>query len=518
MKKLFYLLILSFLLALPMTALCNSSLPPEAQQYPVWINYTNPETRDFGWDGNYEIGPENATATVLRDYVQTHLLGLHNIEFNGNGHTVKMVGPEDTYPNPIFEIRQNTTSKINDLTAYRARVSPCYFISVKGTLYLNNTVLIDSEYESNSTLSIGDTTYNNACVTIDGDSQIFGNSRNIAVINIVGGTLNILNGMISSPIATIRNTGSTLNMSGGEVFCSSSNYAIADGTITITGGTVSCTNGSAIKIRYAGDKLSIANAAIKNSKIGIDVIYPAPVTIGSGVVFNNNKTDIFLAKDALFTVESSFTGNATIDVADYPAVGQKRQLTSKDTDSEMLSHFTSVNPDYAVRYDSEEQYLYLDKRIHAWAYTANDNVITAKCTAETDCPYSQNPLTLTLNAEDSVYTGSAYAASVSDGITAITGAAKQPIAYFKTDLEGATADGEPVAEATEPGHYYASIMLQHNDYQPIAVKAFTIRAPEPVLPDTGDHASYGLYFTLLAISSALLYRGSARRKASCKKA
>ncbi|MCI8502758.1 MAG: hypothetical protein HFH00_02855, partial [Dorea sp.] len=44
---------------------------------------------------------------------------------------------------------------------------------------------------------------------------------------------------------------------------------------------------------------------------------------------------------------------------------------------------------------------------HSWSYSADKNIITAKCTVEGDCVYKEG-LTLTLQAKNMTYTGNIY--------------------------------------------------------------------------------------------------------------
>ncbi|GEM_PF-6622616 len=101
---------------------------------------------------------------------------------------------------------------------------------------------------------------------------------------------------------------------------------------------------------------------------------------------------------------------------------------------------------------------------HEWNYAASDNVILAYCTGATDsqvCPYfgKEKALQAVLQAEDSIYDGSAYSgAYVENPITDITGAAQGSILYYAQDAQGKKT-GSTIAAPTEAGGYVAEITI-----------------------------------------------------------
>mgnify|MGYP000419470501 FL=1 len=96
----------------------------------------------------------------------------------------------------------------------------------------------------------------------------------------------------------------------------------------------------------------------------------------------------------------------------------------------MLGRITSAQG-YSVNYaeDKNGGYLFLSNHMHTWSYSLNDNKIIAKCT-DNNC---ENELELSLTAEDSVYSGEAYAgAEVENNISYVTGK-KADIVYYLED-------------------------------------------------------------------------------------
>lgn len=108
---------------------------------------------------------------------------------------------------------------------------------------------------------------------------------------------------------------------------------------------------------------------------------------------------------------------------------------------------------------------------HTWKYEVDaksSNQINAHCTEtkyQEECEYQKSTATLTLNAEDSIYTGKEYdKASVINNISSITGTTCGEIYYEGTNYEKSTVP------PTNPGTYTASVTLGGAT----ATKTFTI--------------------------------------------
>ncbi len=128
---------------------------------------------------------------------------------------------------------------------------------------------------------------------------------------------------------------------------------------------------------------------------------------------------------------------------------------------------------------------------HSFAYTADGNTITAKCTA--DCTvesYHTSGITITLNASNSTYNGEAVTASVTGYPgTPVTGLAAIPsIAYYNsTGFGSTTPDGETLGSApTDAGNYVARITWGGAN----ASKAFSITGETMEVNASGYSGTY----------------------------
>ena len=132
--------------------------------------------------------------------------------------------------------------------------------------------------------------------------------------------------------------------------------------------------------------------------------------------------------------------------------------------------------------------------IHSFTYSASGATITATCSGEGDCDLTNKQATLTIAAEGGTYDGAtAYGATVTNNIPAVTGDTVGDIAYFKVDTEGATTGGTAQAGApTGVGYYYAGVTLTSGSNTYTAVKAFTVaKANSTATAPTNLTATYG---------------------------
>ena len=126
-------------------------------------------------------------------------------------------------------------------------------------------------------------------------------------------------------------------------------------------GTFTAPNGSAIQSRDDSAYTEISGGTIKDSKVGVEVV-KGSVDLKK-TTFQGNDIDIYLQKDQVITIESSFKNAATIDCAD-PKDG--RQLTTSTTGKYPKNlNLTSANEDYLVAYKKTEsgEYHYLAKKV-----------------------------------------------------------------------------------------------------------------------------------------------------------
>ena len=131
----------------------------------------------------------------------------------------------------------------------------------------------------------------------------------------------------------------------------------------LKGGTFTAPNGSAIQSRDDSAYTEISGGTIKDSKVGVEVV-KGSVDLKK-TTFQGNDIDIYLQKDQVITIESSFKNAATIDCAD-PKDG--RQLTTSTTGTEYQKdlNLTSANEDYLVGYKKTEdgkEYRCLSKKV-----------------------------------------------------------------------------------------------------------------------------------------------------------
>ena len=161
----------------------------------------------------------------------------------------------------------------------------------------------------------------------------------------------------------------------------------------LKGGTFTAPNGSAIQSRDDSAYTEISGGTIKDSKVGVEVV-KGSVDLKK-TTFQGNDIDIYLQKDQVITIESSFKNAATIDCAD-PKDG--RQLTTSTTgEYQKKLNLTSANAGYLVGYKTEDgkEYRCFSKKVGV-TISGLDGAIKAEDPAE---------FTVTLTHEGSTGTG-----------------------------------------------------------------------------------------------------------------
>ena len=145
------------------------------------------------------------------------------------------------------------------------------------------------------------------------------------------------------------------------------------GQMTFNGGIITVSGGSdRAALRADGttykntSKTEINGGEIIGAKYGIRVRNGKPNVILSGdVQFENNGTDIYLNKNQVITIESSFKNAATIDCAD-PKDGRQLTTSTTGTDYQKNLNLTSANADYLVDYkktEDDQEYRCLSKKV-----------------------------------------------------------------------------------------------------------------------------------------------------------
>lgn len=163
----------------------------------------------------------------------------------------------------------------------------------------------------------------------------------------------------------------------------------------LKGGTFTAPNGSVIQSRDDSAYTEISGGTIKDSKVGVEVV-KGSVDLKK-TTFQGNDIDIYLQKDQVITIESSFKNAATIDCAD-PKDG--RQLTTSTAGTDYYQkklNLTSANEGYLVGYKktTDGEYRCLSKKV---GVTISD--LKGEIKAE-----DQAEFTVTLTHENSPGTG-----------------------------------------------------------------------------------------------------------------
>ena len=165
----------------------------------------------------------------------------------------------------------------------------------------------------------------------------------------------------------------------------------------LKGGTFTAPNGSAIQSRDDSAYTEISGGTIKDSKVGVEVV-KGSVDLKK-TTFQGNDIDIYLQKDQVITIESSFKNAATIDCAD-PKDG--RQLTTSTAGTDYYQkdlNLTSANAGYLVGYrkttDGKKEYRCLSKEVGVTI-----NGLKSEIKAEDPAEF-----TVTLTHENSTGTG-----------------------------------------------------------------------------------------------------------------
>ena len=161
----------------------------------------------------------------------------------------------------------------------------------------------------------------------------------------------------------------------------------------LKGGTFTASNGSAIQSGGDSAHTEISGGTIKDSKVGVKVV-KGSVDLKK-TTFQGNNIDIYLQKDQVITIESSFKNAATIDCAD-PKDG--RQLTTATTGKYQKDlNLTSANKDYLVGCKTEDgkEYRCLSKKVGVTI-----NGLKSEIKAEDPAEF-----TVTLTHENSTGTG-----------------------------------------------------------------------------------------------------------------
>ena len=209
------------------------------------------------------------------------------------------------------------------------------------------------------------------------------------------GNLTITGGKVTAPGPALNtySKGETTVESGD--FSSTGDCAVrVYGKLYLKGGTFTAPNGSAIQSRDDSAYTEISGGTIKDSKVGVEVV-KGSVDLKK-TTFQGNDIDIYLQKDQVITIESSFKNAATIDCAD-PKDGRQLTTSTTGTDYQKNLNLTSANADYLVGCKTEDgkEYRCLSKKV---GVTVSD--LKGEIKAEDPAEF-----TVTLTHENSTGTG-----------------------------------------------------------------------------------------------------------------
>ena len=345
-----------------------------------------------------------------------------------------------------------TTTRISSAGTYNIDGSTRVNISATGNVTLNLTGDMSFDLSGYSIINVS-----SACnVTINSNGHTVENTGTGSTTNTIQLSNSNANVTVNGGTYKITKTGAGPNISGGGKGTLKLNQCTIDGGstgiyvahLTLTGTTVkNCSIG------ITGADMTAIGCKFNKCTKAIDIWDGDNVKLSGNTVFSGNTNDIYLRAKAVISLANDYNGNAKVTTADTISANAKRQITTANTSTDMLSKLSPTDSSCSVNYDTSGKYLYLWKHAHNWSYSANGNTVTAKC-GTSSCGYYANGLTLTLIAPDMQFTGSAYnKASVTNEISSVTGASAGSIEYYNgsTKISAPTNVGSYTAKVTIGG-------------------------------------------------------------------
>lgn len=296
MKRKIYIMFTALMIIVANVRIYATSDPTN----PVTIVYEDKTFQE--WDGRSDLKISKAAELTINKSFSTE----YSISLKYDGDVV-----DGLYPNVYiknndnFQIEFNGTSSFINvyrmtLTATSLNVSSNNsekeLINIKnyGTVHLNNCNL------KNLKGSIGRLEENNSNLYID--NGIYQSNSSVLFENI-NGEIKIIDGNFKGKNSLILNSSSTSTYIEKGEFISSSNeedkYMLSGGNFQITGGIFD--GGNSLNF-IKSSPIGIRNASIKNFNRGIHVVKDSYVQLDDGIIFTNNKSDIYLEKDAYVTL------------------------------------------------------------------------------------------------------------------------------------------------------------------------------------------------------------------------
>ena len=313
-------------------------------------------------------------------------------------------------------------------------------VHIKGGTYTSNSSPVIYNQTWDRYLNPGEAEQVGIMTLTDVTVESTSSGTGTGVVN--SGNLTITGGKVTAPGPALNaySKGETTVESGD--FSSTGDCAVrVYEKLYLKGGTFTAPNGSAIQSRDDSAHTEISGGTIKDSKVGVEVV-KGSVDLKK-TTFQGNDIDIYLQKDQVITIESSFKNAATIDCAD-PKDG--RQLTTSTTGKYQKDlNLTSANAGYLVGYKKTtdgKEYRCLSKKVGV-TISGLKSEIKAEDTAE---------FTVTLTHENSTGTGiltfgdknseieykdenDKYVPMPNDGLPIDLGDVKEPYAFRITPKE-----------------------------------------------------------------------------------
>ena len=236
-------------------------------------------------------------------------------------------------------------------------------VHIKGGTYTSNSSPVIYNQTWDRYLNPGEAEQVGIMTLTDVTVESTSSGTGTGVVN--SGNLTITGGKVTAPGPALNaySKGETTVESGD--FSSTGDCAVrVYEKLYLKGGTFTAPNGSAIQSRDDSAYTEISGGTIKDSKVGVEVV-KGSVDLKK-TTFQGNDIDIYLQKDQVITIESSFKNAATIDCAD-PKDG--RQLTTSTARTDYYQkdlNLTSANAGYLVGYKKTEdgkEYRCLSKEV-----------------------------------------------------------------------------------------------------------------------------------------------------------
>ena len=389
------------------SAQATETLPFEGKEITAGGTYTMPSGT---YTGNFVINTDEDVTINIEGNVDAKASGIlwnvkkvHDLTIKNDEHTVEYAGAQillvgagakadkvtvsgGTYLkkhsyDTAFEFNSKCKAELKEITVESLRCA----VFTNDQFVGGELVITDSKFATDSLVALalyeGTTTLNNVEATAKTANVI--NNQSGSICNINGGTYTVTGeylGIFNKGTMTIANntkivseTTSTAtvlaNAGNGQLFFNS-------GTIEVKGenarAAIRCDDSS---------KTTLNGGTIEGAEYGVWFRNGTPNVTLNNATFKNNKNDIYLNANQKITIEDTFTGLATVKVADDP-IEDKRPVTNAGTTSQANLNLISNNVDangktYVVAYDEAGNYRYLAQRTGYTVTPVNATAATA---------------------------------------------------------------------------------------------------------------------------------------------